>query len=224
MPALRAFRLLLLALLIAAAPPARAAGEDTTRQTLETARAALADIDAALKADNLADADLVRLRAEGDPLAAELQAVITELAPRLEASQKRLAELTPKSKDVAVERFGERGTGRRTAKTRRARRRRAFRARDAAADRRRQRANRRGAARPLRARNLRALFEPPQSAAVDGGGARSARRRRARSGPCSAIGFMAWRRGSPARRRSAFSRWSWRSRRCGRRCNGSRGA
>ena len=102
MPALRAFRLLLVALLIAAAPPARATGEDTTRQTLETARAALADIDAALKADNLADADLVRLRAEGDPLAAELQAVITELAPRLEASQKRLAELTPKSKDVAA--------------------------------------------------------------------------------------------------------------------------
>jgi small-conductance mechanosensitive channel len=90
------------ALLIVAAPPARATGEDTTRQTLETARAALADIDAALKADNLADADLVRLRAEGDPLAAELQAVIIELSPRLEASQKRLAELTPKSKDAAV--------------------------------------------------------------------------------------------------------------------------
>ena len=99
---LRALRSLVLALLIAFAPSAHAASDDTTRQTLESARAALADIDAALKADNLGDADLVRLRAEGDPLAAELQAVITELAPRLEASQKRLTELTPKSKDAAV--------------------------------------------------------------------------------------------------------------------------
>ncbi len=103
MSVLRAFRLLFLALLIAVAPLARAAGDDTTRQTLETAHAALADIDAALKADNLADVDLARLRAEGDPLAAELQAVIVELAPRLEASGKRLAELTPKSKDVQLD-------------------------------------------------------------------------------------------------------------------------
>jgi len=102
LPALRAFRLLFLALLIAAASLAQAAGDDTTRQTLEATRAALADIDSQLKADNLADADLVRLRAEGDPLAAELQAVITELAPRLEASQKRLVELTPKSKDATL--------------------------------------------------------------------------------------------------------------------------
>jgi small-conductance mechanosensitive channel len=91
-----------LALLIGLAAPAHAAGEDTTRQTLDAARAALADIDAALKADNLADADLVRLRAEGDPFVAELQAVITDLTPRVEASAKRLAELTPKSKDVEL--------------------------------------------------------------------------------------------------------------------------
>ena len=150
-----------------------------------------------LKADNLADADLVRLRDEGDPLAAELQAVITELAPRLEASAKRLAELTPKSKDATLERFGERGAGRRKAEARRARRRRALGARDAAADRRRQRAHRRGAARPVRARNLRALVEPRQPAAVERGGARSSRRRRRASGRCSAIGCTAWRRGSP---------------------------
>ena len=102
MSVLRAFRLLLLALLIASAPPARAAGEDTTRQTLESVRTALAEIDSELKADNLSDADLVRLRAEGDPLAAELQGVITELSPRLEASGKRLAELTPKSKEAPL--------------------------------------------------------------------------------------------------------------------------
>ena len=61
-----------------------------------------ADIESTLKADNLSDSDLVRLRAAGDPLAAQLQAVIVDLSPRLEASAKRLAELTPKSKEPAV--------------------------------------------------------------------------------------------------------------------------
>lgn len=102
LPVLRVLRLLALAALIAFAPGARAAGDDTPRQTLETARAALAEIDTALKADNLSEADLERLRAEGDPLAVELQAVITELTPRLDASQKRLTELTPKSKDATL--------------------------------------------------------------------------------------------------------------------------
>ncbi len=76
----------------------------TTRRARRSnsARAALADIDTALKSDDLTDADLVRLRDEGDPLAAELQAVIIDLAPRLEASSKRLSELTPKSKDVVM--------------------------------------------------------------------------------------------------------------------------
>ncbi|MGO4869235.1 MAG: DUF3772 domain-containing protein [Roseiarcus sp.] len=94
--------MLFFATLIALAPAAHAASDDTTRQTLDTARAALTDVESQLKADNLSDADLVRLRAEGDPLVAELQAVITDLAPRLEASGKRLAELTPKSKDATL--------------------------------------------------------------------------------------------------------------------------
>ncbi|MGD1017138.1 MAG: DUF3772 domain-containing protein [Roseiarcus sp.] len=102
MPVLRAVRWLFLALLIAAAAPARAAGDDAARQSLDSARAALADIETQLKADNLADADLARLREEGDPLAAELQAAIAELAPRLDAASKRLAELTPKSKDATL--------------------------------------------------------------------------------------------------------------------------
>ena len=144
--ALRAFRLLLVALLIAASP-ARAAGDDTTRQTLNSARSTIADIETALKADNLSDSDLVRLRAAGDPLAVELQAVIVDLAPRLEASAKRLAELTPKSKEPAVDRFGEPRTRRREAEARRARRRLALGAGDAVADRRHRRAHRRAAAR-----------------------------------------------------------------------------
>ena len=100
-PSIRVLRLLLVALLIAASP-ARAAGDDTTRQTLDSARSTIADIETALKADNLSDSDLVRLRAAGDPLAVQLQAVIVDLSPRLEASAKRLAELTPKSKEPAV--------------------------------------------------------------------------------------------------------------------------
>jgi len=99
--AIRVFRLLLVALLIAASP-ARAASDDTTRQTLDSARTTIADIETALKADNLVDSELVRLRAISDPLAAQLQAVTVDLSPRLEASAKRLAELTPKSKEPAV--------------------------------------------------------------------------------------------------------------------------
>jgi small-conductance mechanosensitive channel len=98
---IRVFRLLLVALLVAASP-ARAAGDDATRQTLDSARSTIADIETALKADNLTDSDLVRLRATGDPFAAQLQAVIVDLSPRFEASAKRLAELTPKSKEPAV--------------------------------------------------------------------------------------------------------------------------
>ncbi|HEY1781217.1 MAG TPA: DUF3772 domain-containing protein [Roseiarcus sp.] len=93
---------LLLALLLVAGAPARAAGEDTTQQTLDSARTTIADIEAGLKASDLADADLVRLRAAADPLATDLQAVVVNLAPRVEASTKRLAELTPKSKDPAA--------------------------------------------------------------------------------------------------------------------------
>jgi small-conductance mechanosensitive channel len=99
--AFRALRLLVVALALVASP-ARAASEDAARQTLDSARSTITEIEAALKADNLSDADLVRLRVEGDPLAATLQATIVDLSPRLDASAKRLAELTPKSKEPAV--------------------------------------------------------------------------------------------------------------------------
>jgi len=99
--AIRIFRLLFVALILAAGP-ARAADEDATRQTLDSARTTIGEIETALKADNLSDSDLVRLRGEGDPLAAALQATVVDLSPRLEASAKRLAELTPKSKEPSV--------------------------------------------------------------------------------------------------------------------------
>jgi potassium efflux system protein len=101
LPTLRALPLLLAVLLIALGP-ARAAGEDATRQTLDSARTTIADIETALKSDDLIDSDLVRLRDTADPLAAQLQAMTVDLAPRLEASAKRLAELTPKSKEPAA--------------------------------------------------------------------------------------------------------------------------
>ena len=79
--------------------PAQA--QETARQRLDAVRAALVEIDASFKNPNLSDSDLQRLRADNDPLAGEVQAVIAELAPKLEASVKRLTELTPKSKDKA---------------------------------------------------------------------------------------------------------------------------
>jgi potassium-dependent mechanosensitive channel len=71
------------------------------QQHLDAVRATLVEIDASFRNPDLADSDLLRLRAENDPLASEAQAVIAELAPRLDASTKRLAELTPKPGDTA---------------------------------------------------------------------------------------------------------------------------
>src|ERR1700691_5043331 len=86
-----------IALLLALSGSASIAAEDATRQVLDATRAALNDIDVAMKPADLKDSDLARLRAENDPLAAKLQAVIADLTPRLEASGKRLVELTPKA-------------------------------------------------------------------------------------------------------------------------------
>jgi len=97
----RRYLLLFFVLAAAFAAPARAADE-TPRQTVDGVRSVLTDIDNALKGDNLSDYDLARLRQLNDPLGARLQAVITDLTPRLEASRKRLIELTPKTKDPAA--------------------------------------------------------------------------------------------------------------------------
>ena len=100
MPIARGCRLLLIAV-FALVAGALFAAEDTTRQTLDQVKSSLADIDSTLKMDTLSDSDLARLRGENDPLGVRLQAVIADLTPRLEASRKRLVELTPKSKDAA---------------------------------------------------------------------------------------------------------------------------
>jgi len=51
----------------------------------------------------LSDGELVKLRARAEPLADELQGVIAELTPRLDASRKRLTELKPKSHEGAAQ-------------------------------------------------------------------------------------------------------------------------
>jgi small-conductance mechanosensitive channel len=91
---------LLLALALFAVAPA--AADDQHPLDLEATRTALSAIEAALKVSSLTDADLQRLRAENDPFGVVLQAAIADMTPRLDASVKRLAELTPKSKDAGA--------------------------------------------------------------------------------------------------------------------------
>ena len=78
----------------------RASAQDAHPLDLDETHAALNTIEATLKDKNLTDADLQRLRAENDPLGVALQAAIADMTPRLAASAKRLAELTPKSRDA----------------------------------------------------------------------------------------------------------------------------
>ena len=77
--------------------------EDTPRETLDSVKSTLAEIEDELKLENLSDGQLAQLRARGEPLVGQLQAVIAEMSPRLEASRKRLAELKPKNPDAAPE-------------------------------------------------------------------------------------------------------------------------
>jgi len=101
---LRTLRLLVyFALLVFALARPGWTAEDKPRDTLATVKTELVEIDDELKLDNLSDSQLAELRARSEPLAGQLQAVIAELAPRLEASRKRLTELTPKSKEAAPE-------------------------------------------------------------------------------------------------------------------------
>jgi len=97
--ALHVLRLTVLALLLTAA---RGLAADAPPPfDLEAARATLNSIESALKSDNVADAELQRLRGESDALGVALSAAVADMAPKLAASDKRLSELTPKSKDAA---------------------------------------------------------------------------------------------------------------------------
>jgi potassium efflux system protein len=97
---LRSIRLfLVLSMLCLAFAGLGHAAEGGTRETLDSVKSALNDIDDELKLDTLSDNHLVALRARADPLTGELQGVVAELAPRLDASRKRLAELKPKPQE-----------------------------------------------------------------------------------------------------------------------------
>ena len=96
---LQVLRWLVLALALMAA--GAAAAQDSASLDLDATQAALNAIDAALKDPSLTDADLQRLLAENDSHAVALQAAVVDMNPKLAASVKRLAELTPKSKDAA---------------------------------------------------------------------------------------------------------------------------
>jgi potassium efflux system protein len=76
------------------------AAEDGARDALEQVKATLSEIDDELKLDTLSDSELAQLRTRVDPLGGQLQTVISELQPRLDASRKRLDELKPKDKDA----------------------------------------------------------------------------------------------------------------------------
>ncbi len=106
LPRFSALFLAVLAILVGFAGLGAAEAQGIARERLDAVRAALVEIDSALKEPNLSDSELQRLRAENDPLATEVQSLIAELAPRLDASAKRLAELTPKSKDKTAETDG----------------------------------------------------------------------------------------------------------------------
>jgi small-conductance mechanosensitive channel len=92
---LRILRYLALTLMLVSV--GRVAAQDRGPLDLDATGAALTAIETTLKQLNLADAELQRLRAENDPLGIALQAAIANMTPRLAASTKRLAELTPKT-------------------------------------------------------------------------------------------------------------------------------
>ncbi len=92
-----AFRLLSALVLVLALAFASAAFADEPKPlNLEATSNAVGAIENTLKQTSLADADLQRLRTDNDQLGVALLAAITDMAPRLDASAKRVAELTPK--------------------------------------------------------------------------------------------------------------------------------
>ena len=97
--ALRLLHWAVLAFVLIGLGPAWA--QDVHPLDLDQTRAALAATESALKDKNLTDADLQTLKGQNDALGLALQGAIADLTPRLAASAKRLAELTPKSGETA---------------------------------------------------------------------------------------------------------------------------
>ena len=104
---IRRFVPMCLAVLLAAsgimAGPASAqiaAGQPQTTATptarLDSDKAVVDRIESALTRQGLSDATLQQMRTEMDPVAADIQALVTDLSPRLDAAKARLDQLGPK--------------------------------------------------------------------------------------------------------------------------------
>ncbi|MDX7952769.1 DUF3772 domain-containing protein [Lichenihabitans sp. Uapishka_5] len=92
----------------AAVTPGRAQTAATTAPVLAPAARLDADkavvdrIEAALGRTDVSDATLQQFRADIDPVSTDLQALVTDLAPRLDAAKARLDQLGPKPADKAA--------------------------------------------------------------------------------------------------------------------------
>ncbi len=96
----RVLRIVLIALIGWLSVISLGIAEDTPRQAIDAVRSSLDYIEIGLKSDQKSAADLARLRTLNDPLITKIQAIISDLSPRLEASRKRVAELKPQSKEA----------------------------------------------------------------------------------------------------------------------------
>ncbi len=92
---------MLLAVLVLALPAGAQSPNAEASATLEAARPVLTGIETALQKPDLPDAELSRLRAEVDPVADRVRAVIEAVQPRLDAARARLEQLGPKPADGA---------------------------------------------------------------------------------------------------------------------------
>ena len=102
-----------------AATPGFAQDAASTQQAAQTPAARLdADkatvdrIEAALGRADISDASLQQFKADLDPVSADLQALVTDLAPRLDAAKARLDQLGPKPADKGVTEAADIGTER----------------------------------------------------------------------------------------------------------------
>ena len=68
---------------------------------LDADKAVVDRVEAALARADLSDATLQQLRADIDPVSTDLQAIVTELSPRLDAAKARVDQLGPKPTDKA---------------------------------------------------------------------------------------------------------------------------
>ena len=90
------FVVILLCLVSIAVGPAVAQVPTKAAGDLDTAKGTIDMIEARLTRSDMSDAVLQQLRAQVDPVAVQMNAVVSELNPRIDAAKARLAQLGPK--------------------------------------------------------------------------------------------------------------------------------